>query len=144
MAFDRAGFSTLSPGKAGINSFIYKTADTEATLEAANYFDEIATTLAAGDLITAKMSASFKVYEVASITAGVVVVGERLSLAAPETAIADYVITWTANEPTAGDTATIADGDTPTVAETGQAIADLTAKLNLALAALRTLGGIAP
>ena len=54
--------------------------------------------------------------------------------------IPDYAITWSANAPTAGDSATIADGDSPTVAETGQAIQDLTAKLNLALAALRRAG----
>lgn len=59
------------------------------------------------------------------------------------TAVADYSITWTANEPTAGDSATIADGDTPTVAESGQAIADLTAKLNLVLEALRVHGIVA-
>jgi hypothetical protein len=57
--------------------------------------------------------------------------------------IPDYTITWSANEPTAGDSQTIADGDTPTVAETGQAIADLTAKLNLILAALETHGFMA-
>ncbi len=51
--------------------------------------------------------------------------------------IAQYTITWTANEPTAGDSATIADGDSPSVAETGQAIADLTAKVN---AIISTLG----
>lgn len=33
---------------------------------------------------------------------------------------ANNVITWTANEPTAALTQTIADGDTPTVAELGQ------------------------
>ena len=46
------------------------------------------------------------------------------------TATATYDITWTANEPTAGTTATIADGDVPTVAELGQAVADITAILN--------------
>jgi hypothetical protein len=56
----------------------------------------------------------------------------------------DYTITWTANEPTAGDSATIADGTVPTVAELGQAVADITAKLNTALAALRANGIIAP
>ncbi len=56
------------------------------------------------------------------------------------TAIANYDITWTANEPTAGDTATIANGNSPTVAETGQAIADLTAKLNLVIDALSANG----
>lgn len=50
--------------------------------------------------------------------------------------ILDYTITWTANEPTAGDTATIADGDVPTVAELGQAVADLTAKLNAIVGAV--------
>lgn len=52
------------------------------------------------------------------------------------TPIPDYTITWTANEPTAGDTATIADGTVPTVAELGQAVADITAKLNAILAHL--------
>ena len=53
-------------------------------------------------------------------------------------AIADYDITWTANEPTAGSTNTIDDGDTAgDDNEAGQAIADLTAKLNAVLAALR-------
>ena len=44
--------------------------------------------------------------------------------AAAATAAA-LVITWTANEPTAAATQTIADGDTPTVAELGQAVANL-------------------
>ncbi len=43
-------------------------------------------------------------------------------------------ITWTANEPTAGATQTIADGDTPTVAETGQYIANNEAQIALILA----------
>jgi len=51
-----------------------------------------------------------------------------------------YDITWTMGEPTAGDSATIADGAAPTAAETGQAIADLTAKLNLVIAALANVG----
>jgi len=59
-------------------------------------------------------------------------------------AIADYAITWSANEPTPGSTNTIDDGDTAgDDNEGGQAIADLTAKLNLILAALRTHGIIA-
>lgn len=56
----------------------------------------------------------------------------------------DYTITWSSNEPAAGDTATIADGTVPTVAELGQAVADITAKLNTALAALRANGIITP
>jgi len=51
------------------------------------------------------------------------------------------VITWTANEPTAALTQTIADGDTPTVAELGQSVANLTAivtDLIADVAALRT------
>lgn len=39
-------------------------------------------------------------------------------------------ITWTANEPTASTTQTIADGDVPTVAELGQSVANLTAIVN--------------
>ena len=35
------------------------------------------------------------------------------------------VITWTANEPTASNTQTIADGTTPTVTELGQAVQNL-------------------
>ena len=54
--------------------------------------------------------------------------------------IPTYDITWTANEPTAGSTITIADGDVPTVAELGQVTADLTAKLNLILASLEAHG----
>lgn len=38
---------------------------------------------------------------------------------------APLVITWTANEPTAGSTQTIADGTVPTVAELGQAVKNL-------------------
>ena len=54
-------------------------------------------------------------------------------------AIADYTITWTANTPTPGSTNTIDDGNTVgDDNEGGQAIADLTAKMNLVLAALRT------
>ena len=58
-------------------------------------------------------------------------------------AIADYSITWSSNEPTAGSSATIADGSSVTDAESGQAIADLTAKVNAILAALRTTAVIA-
>ena len=59
-------------------------------------------------------------------------------------AIADYAITWTANEPTAGDSATIADGDTVgDDNDAGQAIADLTAKVNAMLAVMRAHGLIA-
>jgi hypothetical protein len=61
-------------------------------------------------------------------------------LSTQQTNVPTYDITWTANEPTAGDTATIADGDTPTVAETGQAIADLTAKVNALIAILEAHG----
>ena len=57
--------------------------------------------------------------------------------------IPTYDITWTANEPTAASTITIADGDVPTVAELGQVTADLTAKLNLILAALESHGFVA-
>lgn len=60
-----------------------------------------------------------------------------------QTAEVDYAITWTTNEPTAGDSATIADGTVPTVAELGQSVADLTAKVNSLLAKLRTYGVIA-
>jgi len=71
--------------------------------------------------------------------------GSSLGSSTTAAAIADYVITWTANEPTAGSTATVADGDVVGDAnEGGQAIADLTAKMNLVLAALRSNGIIAP
>lgn len=43
--------------------------------------------------------------------------------------VADYVVTWTANTPTASSTQTIADGTVPTVAELGQAVANIEAKL---------------
>ena len=54
--------------------------------------------------------------------------------------VPSYDITWTANEPTAASTTTIADGDIPTVAELGQVTADITAKLNLIIAALEDHG----
>ena len=61
-----------------------------------------------------------------------------------QTAIPDEVITWSANEPTAGSAATVADGDTVGDDNTaGQVLADLTAKVNLILAALRENGIIA-
>ena len=50
-------------------------------------------------------------------------------------------ITWTANEPTAAVTQTIADGDVPTVAELGQSVAnivDILNKLQVDVAALNT------
>lgn len=56
------------------------------------------------------------------------------------TNVPSYDITWTANAPTAGSTATIADGDVPTVAELGQAVADITAKLNSLIAILEDHG----
>ena len=53
-------------------------------------------------------------------------------------AIDDYVITWSANEPTASSTNTIDDGNTVgDDNEGGKAIADLTSKVNSILRALR-------
>ncbi len=46
----------------------------------------------------------------------------------------DIDITWTANEPTAAITQTIADGAAPTVVETGQYIANMAAQLAKLLA----------
>ena len=46
------------------------------------------------------------------------------------------VITWTADEPTVANTQTIADGDTPTVAETGQYIANSNAQITQLIADL--------
>lgn len=44
--------------------------------------------------------------------------------------VGGITITWTANEPTAGTTQTIADGSTPTVAELGQYVANINAQLD--------------
>lgn len=41
-----------------------------------------------------------------------------------------FGITWTANEPTAAATQTIADGAAPTAAETGQALQNLYTMVN--------------
>lgn len=65
---------------------------------------------------------------------------DKPMIAAQQTNIPSYDITWTANEPTAASTTTIADGDVPTVAELGQVTADLTAKLNLIISALEAHG----
>jgi hypothetical protein len=68
--------------------------------------------------------------------------GSEASVDSP--AIPDEVITWTTGEPTAGSAATIADGATVgDDNDAGQVIADLTAKLNAILAALRKFGIIA-
>ena len=58
--------------------------------------------------------------------------GINTRLEAPNTitATSGYTITWTANAQTPGTSATIADGDTPTVAESGQAIQDMTTIIN--------------
>jgi hypothetical protein len=50
------------------------------------------------------------------------------------TDVTGYTITWTANEPTAGTTATVADGTVPTVAELGQGLQDVTTILNALIA----------
>jgi hypothetical protein len=61
------------------------------------------------------------------------------SKASDSTTINDYTITWSANEPTAGSANTIDDGNTVgDDNEGGQAIADLTAKVNTILSVLRT------
>ena len=48
-------------------------------------------------------------------------------------------ITWTANEPTAAATQTIADGTVPTVAELGQYVANNEAQIALILADIASL-----
>jgi hypothetical protein len=48
-------------------------------------------------------------------------------------------ITWTANEPTASTTQTIADGTVPTVAELGQYVANNEAQIALILADIASL-----
>lgn len=58
---------------------------------------------------------------------------ERTSKIAAATS-EDIDITWTSNEPTAAITQTIADGASPTVAETGQYIANMAAQLAKLLA----------
>jgi hypothetical protein len=58
----------------------------------------------------------------------------------PSETATDLTIIWTANEPTASTTATIADGSSPTVAETGQAIKNLTSRVNALQEALRDAG----
>jgi hypothetical protein len=51
-------------------------------------------------------------------------------------------ITWTANAPTPGTTQTIADGGSPTVAETGQAIQNINTILTGLITELKTAGVI--
>ncbi len=52
---------------------------------------------------------------------------------------ADLVITWTANEPTAGNAQTIADGTVPTVAELGQFAQNATTIINQLVADIAAL-----
>jgi hypothetical protein len=58
---------------------------------------------------------------------------------APSTTAAALTITWTANEPTASTTITIADGDAVTSVETGQAIHDLNTQTNALVADIAAL-----
>lgn len=51
-------------------------------------------------------------------------------------------ITFTANEPTASSTQTVADGDVPTVAETGQFMANVEAQIAKMKADLESLYAI--
>ncbi len=55
---------------------------------------------------------------------------------------AAIAITWTANEPTAAVTQTIADGTVPTVAELGQYVANINAQLTNLVADLAELRSI--
>ena len=54
--------------------------------------------------------------------------------------VADLVITWTANAPTAGSAQTIADGTVPTVAELGQFAQNVNTKLSAVITALEAHG----
>lgn len=54
------------------------------------------------------------------------------------TDVTGLTITWTANEPTAATTQTIADGDVPTVAELGQSVQNLTTILNAVIAKINS------
>lgn len=69
-----------------------------------------------------------------------------LNTTAPQAAIANLTLAYTANNPNIvpNGTVTFANGSTPTVAELLEAVAELNAKLNAALAALRTAGIILP
>ncbi len=65
-----------SKGVGGIHKYI--TDDTDAVVEGANYFDELATVLAVGDIIFANMdrdgTPSYRIYKVTAITAGAVTI----------------------------------------------------------------------
>lgn len=55
---------------------------------------------------------------------------------------AEIAITWTANEPTAAVTQTIADGTVPTAAELGQYVANMNAQLDNLVSDLAELRSI--
>ena len=134
MAFAVTGLSVLSPGKAGFNVLVYNTADNASVVETASYFDTIATTLTANDLIIAQMGDALKLYQVDTITAGVVAITERQEWAAPATAIVTLTDSTTG---TAGDTV---DDTTASVKDD---IASLAAKINAILVVMRARGHIA-
>ena len=79
-------------------------------------------------------------YDEHAILCEQLVVNGKVVVADQQALVADYAITWTSNEPTAGDSATISNGTVPTVAELGQAVADITAKVNAILAILNAHG----
>jgi hypothetical protein len=67
MAFDIQGFST--PNTKGLNLWLYNTSDNIATVEGANYFDDVADSLNVGDTIIAVMGDGKKIYNVDAISA---------------------------------------------------------------------------
>jgi hypothetical protein len=78
------------------------------------------------------------------VDAGTLKVDGVSVLATQGAAIADHVITWTANAPTADDAATVDDGNTVgDDNDAGDCIQNINTKLNLVLAALRANGIIA-
>lgn len=70
--------------------------------------------------------------------------GDFVAAGTKQTAVPDYTITYGAADPsiTPGDSIEFANGGTPTVSELLEAVEDLSAKLNAALAVMRAYGMI--
>lgn len=90
MAFNADGFSTIAASKAGNSPsmYSYKTADTQATVNTAGYFNSIASLLKVGDIIFVYDSTTPSLvltYVNQVTTAGVVDIADGTTVSATDT-----------------------------------------------------------
>lgn len=86
MAFSKTTFATLGGFNADtVNVWVYKTADTQATINTAGYFNDMSNQLSVGDLILAWVATggtpAFVQFVVVSNASGVVDVADGVTVA---------------------------------------------------------------